>query len=318
MSVKKPKLIGICGQTATGKSDFAVQIAKEIGGEIISADSRQVYTGLDIGTGKVPRDKKLSRITKTYNLSPLTYFHQGIPHHMLDVISPKKVFSVNNFKLQAEKKIQEIINRGHVPIVCGGTGFYIDTLLGTINLPEVPENKILRKKLELKTKEQLLVILKKLDPIRAEAIDQNNPVRLIRAIEIATALGSVPVLKKKNIYNVISIGLTLPDEVLKEKIHVRLLSRMKDGMLEEAKNLHAKGLSWKRMRELGLEYRFLADHLTKKLSKEEMIIQLETAIWQYAKRQKTWFKRNKNIAWIDPRKKSDIKKSLQTVKKFLK
>lgn len=301
MQKNKPKLIVICGQTATGKSDFTVQIAKEIGGEIISVDSRQVYIGLDIGSGKITKKEM-----------------QGIPHHLLDVISPKKVFSVNDFKLQAEKKIQEIIARGNTPIVCGGTGFYIDTLLGTINLPEVPENKILRKKLASKTKDELLALLKKLDPVRAETIDQNNPVRLIRAIEIATALGSVPVLKKKSLYDALSIGLTLPDEVLKEKIHTRLISRMKDGMLEEAKNLHTKGLSWKRMRELGLEYRFLADHLTNKLSKEEMFTQLETAIWHYAKRQKTWFKRNTDILWIDPRKKSDSNKTLQTVKKFLK
>ncbi len=300
MSVKKLKLIVICGQTATGKSDFAVQVAKEIGGEIISADSRQVYTGLDIGAGKITKKEM-----------------QGIPHHMLDVVSPKKVFSVNDFKTQAQKKIQEIIDRGHMAIVCGGTGFYIDTLLGTIDLPEVPPNKELRKKLESKTKVQLLALLKKLDPKRAETIDQDNPVRLIRAIEIATALGSVPVLKKKSPYDVLSVGLTLPDEILKEKIHNRLLSRMKDGMLKEAKNLHMKGLSWKRMRELGLEYRFLADHLTGKLPKEEMLIQLETAIWHYAKRQKTWFKRNKDIVWIDPRKKSDIKKSAQKAKKFL-
>ncbi len=301
MSVKKPKLIVICGQTATGKSDFAVQIAREISGEIISADSRQVYIGLDIGSGKITKKEM-----------------QSIPHHLLDVISPKKIFSVSDFKLQAEKKIQEIIDRGHIPIICGGTGFYIDTLLGTIHLPEVPENKVLRKKLELKTKDQLLVLLKKLDPVRAETIDQHNPVRLIRAIEIATALGSVPVFKKKNIYDVLSVGLALPDDILKEKIHTRLLSRIKDGMLDEAKNLHAKGLSWKRMRELGLEYRFMADHLTGKLSKEEMLTQLETAIWHYAKRQKTWFKRNTDIVWIDPRKKSDVKKSLQEVKKFLK
>lgn len=302
MIVKKPKLIVICGQTATGKSDFAVQIAKEIGGEIISADSRQVYIGLDIGSGKITKKEM-----------------RGVPHHLLDVISPKKVFSVSDFKLQAEKKIREIIDRGHVPIVCGGTGFYIDTLLGTINLPEVAENKTLRKTLGSKTKEQLLALLKKLDPVRAETIDQHNPVRLIRAIEIATTLGSVPVLQKKSPYDVLSIGLTLPDEILKEKIRMRLFARIgKYKMLDEARKLHEKGLSWKRMRELGLEYRFMADHLTGKLSKEEMLTQLETAIWHYAKRQKTWFKKNTDIVWIDPRKKSDVKKSLQEVKKFLK
>ena len=300
MGMQKQKVIIICGQTATGKSDFAVQIAKKHNSEIISADSRQVYTGLNIGTGKITK-KEMS----------------GIPHHLLDIASPKKVFSVNDYKRLAVRAIENISARDKTPIICGGTGFYIDTLLGVIDLPEVPPNKELRKKLESKTRAQLLTILKKLDPVRTETIDQNNPVRLIRAIEIAQALGKVPTLKTESSYNVLWIGLSLPDEILKEKIHTRLLARMKQGMLREAKNLHRDGLSWKRMRELGLEYRFLADHLTGKLTKEEMLAQLETAIWHYAKRQKTWFKRNEGIVWIDPRKKSEVKKVEKLTKTFL-
>lgn len=300
----KPKIIAVVGQTATGKSGFAVELAKKVnppaGGEVISADSRQVYTGLDIGSGKITK-KEMG----------------GIPHHLLDVANPKRVFSVSDFKTLGEQAIQNILNKGKVPIICGGTGFYIDTLINNALFPEVPPNEKLRKKLYSKSTIVLFEYLKKLDPVRAKTIDQNNPVRLIRAIEIATALGSVPKLKTKSPYEVLWIGLALPDEVLKEKIHTRLLARIKQGMLREAKRLHAAGVSWKRMQELGLEYRFMALHLSGKISKSEMLSQLEAAIWQYAKRQKTWFKRNKDINWINPRKKSDIQKSFKKAKKFI-
>jgi tRNA dimethylallyltransferase len=281
----KPKIIVILGQTATGKSDFAVQIAKKVSGEIISADSRQVYKGMDLGTGKITK-KEMGRV----------------PHHLLDVASPKKVFSVSDFKKLADKKINEIIARGNVPIICGGTGFYIDAVVSGAILPEVPPNKKLRAILDKKSVEQLLVILKKLDPSRAKSIDAKNKIRLIRAIEISKALGKVPKVKKVEKYNVLKIGLTLPDEILKERIHTRLLSRIKKGMLREIKNLNEAGVSWKRMDELGLEYRYGALYLQDKLTKTEMIDKLNTEIWHYAKRQKTWFKRDENIKWIDPRK----------------
>lgn len=292
MSTKK-KIIVILGQTATGKSDFAVQIAKKIGGEIISADSRQVYKGMDLGTGKITK-KEMG----------------GIPHHLLDVLSPKKTFSVSDFKKLADKKIGEIIARGNVPIICGGTGFYIDAVTDGVILPEVEPNKKLRSMLEKKSLEQLLVILKKLDPARAKSIDTKNKVRLIRAIEIAKELGKVPKVKKIEKYEVLKIGLSLPDEILKERIRVRLLSRIKSGMLKEIKNLHENGVSWKRMNNLGLEYRYGALYLQGKLSKQEMIEALNTEIWHYAKRQKTWFKRDKDTVWVDPRKSNITNKAI--------
>ncbi|MDQ5971125.1 MAG: tRNA dimethylallyltransferase, partial [Patescibacteria group bacterium] len=175
MQNNKPKIIVILGQTSTGKSDFAVQMAKEIGGEIISADSRQVYKGLDLGTGKITKKEM-----------------RGIPHHLLDVANPKKTFTVSDYKKITEKKISEISKNSKVPILCGGTGFYIDAIVSGQIFPEVPPNKLLRKELENKSKEELFKILKKLDKNRAETIDKDNPVRLIRAIEIAEALGSVP------------------------------------------------------------------------------------------------------------------------------
>lgn len=284
----KPKIIVVLGQTATGKSDFAVQLAKKEGGEIISADSRQVYKGMDLGTGKITRKEML-----------------GVPHYLLDVASPKKVFSVSDFKKLADKKIGDIFARGKTPIICGGTGFYIDAVVDGVMLPEVAPNIKLRKILEKKSAEKLLEILKELDPGRAKNIDVKNKVRLIRAIEIAKALGKVPKVKSQTKYEVLKIGLTLPDETLKDKIKTRLLARIKKGMLREIKKLHEGGVSWKRMEMLGLEYRYGALYLQGKLTKQEMIEKLNTEIWHYAKRQKTWFKRDKNIVWIDPRKNND-------------
>lgn len=282
---QKPKIIVILGQTATGKSDFAVQIAKKIGGEIISADSRQVYKGMNLGTGKITKAEM-----------------QGVPHHLLDVANPKKIFSVSDYKRLADKKVKEILKRGNVPILCGGTGFYIDAVVDGVILPEVAPNPKLRETLEKKPNEVLFKMLEKLDPIRAENIDAKNKVRLIRAIEITKAQGSVPQVIKQNNYDVLKIGLTLPDEVLKEKIYKRLIARMKKGMLKEIENLHKNGLSWKRMESLGLEYRYGALYLQGKMTKQEMIEKLNTESWHYAKRQKTWFKRDKDTIWIDPRK----------------
>ncbi len=268
------KIIVICGPTATGKPDHGVQLAKEINGEIISADSRQVYRGLDIGSGKITKREMC-----------------GVPHHLLDVISPKRVFSVAQYKKLATKAIVDIVARGRTPIVVGGTGFYIDAVICDTLFPEVPPNKILRAQLAKKTAAENFKTLLTLDPIRAHAIDPHNNVRLIRAIEIATALGSVPKLNQKNNYEIKWVYLDFADEVLKERIHTRLVKRMRQGMVVEVKQLHENGVSWKRLEALGLEYRFVAQYLQGKLSKENMLVELERAIWHYAKRQRTWFKK---------------------------
>jgi tRNA dimethylallyltransferase len=286
-----PKIIVILGQTSTGKSDFAVEIARKISGEVISVDSRQVYKGMDLGTGKITAKEM-----------------KGIPHHLLDVASPKKVFTVSDFKKLADKKIGETIKRGNVPILCGGTGFYIDAVISGIILPEVPPNTKLRASLATKSPLQLFNMLQKLDKARAENIDKRNPVRLIRAIEIAKALGKVPEITQSHMFETLKIGLTLPDNILRERINTRLDKRIKKGMLKEIENLHKQGISWKRMNDLGLEYRYGALYLQGKMTKAEMIEKLQTESWHYAKRQKTWFKRDKEIIWIDPRKAKILKK----------
>lgn len=281
-------LIAIVGPTASGKSDFAVELAihlkqhSNIVCEIISADSRQVYSGMNIGTGKITKKEM-----------------KGVQHHLLDIISPKKIYTVSDFVRDAKLAIDDIISRGHMPIICGGTGFYIDALLYGLHIPEVPADPTLRARLSKKSTAQLFSILLKKDPERAATIDQHNPVRLIRALEIVKALGKVPDSANKcTAYHSLIIGINPDDDTLRANINRRLVLRLKKGMVNEAKRLHKAGVSWKRMEMLGLEYRFMALHLKGRLTREEMVTQLETAIWQYVKRQRTWFKRNKDIIWL--------------------
>jgi len=298
----KPKAIVILGATSTGKSDLAVHIAKNLlknKAEIISADSRQVYKGLDLGSGKITKAEM-----------------QNVSHHLLDVVNPKKTFTVTQFKNLADQKIEEIITRGNVPIIAGGTGFYIDSVVNNTVFPEVPPNAKLRKSLEGLSADKLFLKLKKLDKVRAQNIkdknELNNKVRIIRAIEIAQALGVVP-LAEVGLpqHEFIKVGLLLDESELKDKIEKRLLMRIKKGMLKEAKTLHDKGLSWKKMRELGLEYRYMALYLENKISKTEMIEELKNKIYQYAKRQKTWFKRDTEVKWFNPKEVNKIEKYIK-------
>ncbi len=266
-----PKVLVILGQTATGKSSLAVKIAKQVKGEIISADSRQIYKGLNIGTGKITKKEM-----------------RGIPHHLLDIVKPKYRFTVAEYKKLALDKIEEILARGKTPIICGGTGFYIDAITKGIIFPEVPPNAKLRKQLTRKSAIALFVVLKKMDPRRAKNIDSKNKVRLIRAIEIAKALGKVPHLEARPpSYKFIKIGLYLPPDKLKKKVEKRVKKMFKDGLLNEIKKLKKAGVSNKRLKELGFEY---FNPAYEKVVNETL---------RYAKRQMQWFKRDKEIKWFD-------------------
>lgn len=281
----KPKVIVILGPTATGKSDMAVKVAKKFNGEIISADSRQVFRGMDLGSGKITKKEMM-----------------GVRHHLLDILSPNTIFSMAKYKSLAEKAIEDILDRNKTPIICGGTGYYIQSVVENFIIPDVKQDPKLRKELDKLSTQKLFVMLKKLDKNRAETIDKNNRVRLVRAIEIAKTLKSVPPLTRgENKYNFIQIGLRLDKTALKEKIHVRLIKRIKKGMIKEIENLHKDGVSWKRLESFGLEYRNVAEFLQGKVSRDEMINNLENKIVQFAKRQVTWFKRHKNIKWFEPK-----------------
>ncbi len=282
----KPKILVILGPTSSGKSDLGVRLAKKLNGEIISADSRQVYKGLDIGTGKIT-EKEM----------------KGVSHYLLDVADPKRTFSVTRYQKLGRQAIKKIIAKGKLPIIVGGTGLYIDALVYDYLIPKVKPNLILRKELEKLDTEKLFSKLKILDPQRASNIDPHNRRRLIRALEILS-VQSIPsleeVLKKTSPYEVTKIGLRRDPEELKILINQRLQKRFKKGMIREVQNLLAtKKITHKRLEDLGLEYRYISRYLRGLITKSEMIQQLETESYRYAKRQMTWFKRDKEIEWID-------------------
>jgi tRNA dimethylallyltransferase len=297
MTSMKPVII-ICGSTATGKSALAVEIAKLIDGEVISADSRQVYTGLDIGSAKITVPEM-----------------EGIPHHLINVAEPNTIFTVADFQKLAQEKIADIHARGKMPIICGGTGMYIDAVIYNTTFPEVIANPGLRKELEKYSAEELFEQLQTLDPDRATEIDSQNPVRLIRAIEIATELGSVPKMKQMDsIYETLFIGLELSKELLQERIITRIQNRI-PALFDEIKKLHNSGVSYERLHSFGLEYRYGSEHVQGNITLDEFNELLSTKTWQFAKRQMTWFKRNSEINWFNPI--TDQQKILKLVQDFL-
>lgn len=287
-----PKLIVVVGPTASGKSDLAVALAKKFNGGVISADSRQVYRGMNIGTGKVPG--KWQRIN-----GKRQFIYKGVAHHMIDCVSPQRQYTVAEFQKAGRKVINRLLALGSLPIICGGTGFYVQALIGDITIPEVAPNPVLRRKLEKKSAQELLTLLQTKDPERAVTIDAKNKRRLIRALEITAAFGKVPKLTSQPLYETLFISIKLPPEKLRERIRKRLLARLKAGMIKEVKTLHDKtGVSWKKLDAFGLEYRYIARYLKNQISYDEMVRQLELAIWHYAKRQMTWFKKDARIRWI--------------------
>ena len=299
----KPKLIVVLGPTSSGKSDLAVAIARAIkqrklaiGAEVISADSRQVYTGLDIGSGKITKKEM-----------------RGVRHHLLDVASPKRTFTVTRYQRLAKRAIRDIIKRNSIPILCGGTGLYIDAVVHDQVIPTVPPQPLLRKKLERESTESLFTQLTQLDPQRSQTIDRYNRRRLIRALEIVLATGSpVPPLATSSPYDTLAIGIARPSETLNQLITTRLRKRIKAGMFNEIKILHAAGVSWDRLDDLGLEYRWVSRYLRGLIAKDAMIEKLITESIRYAKRQMTWFKRDKRIHWV-----ADETEAMQLVEQFL-
>lgn len=296
---KRQKVLVIVGPTASGKSALAVSLARKFGGEIISADSRQVYKGLDLGTGKITRRGMM-----------------GVPHYLLDEVSPHRIFTAHDFVARATKTISDISRRGKLPIIAGGTGFYIDALVGRIALPNVQMNNGLRTRLEKMAAEQLFALLKKRDPVRAKTIDRHNKRRLVRALEIAAALGHVPDISglRNHYFDALWVGISRAPQESEPRIRARFHARMKAGMLGEARRLHKKGLSYKKMEALGLDYKFLALLLQKKISRKEFDDMLVRESMRYAKRQMTYWRRNKSIKWF---RSSESGKIADLVEKWL-
>ena len=320
ISARQNKILVILGPTASGKSALAVKIAKWVmrprtrtssvrgrhgkGAEIISADSRQVYRGLDIGTAKVNGKWRVRQGKREF-------LYQGVPHHLIDFVSPRRQYSPAEFAAAGRKILYTLLASGYTQIICGGTGQYIDAFLGAHPIPDVPPDANLRAKLEKLSTAELFARLKKLDPRRAREIDHHNPRRLVRALEIVLTTGkSVPKIVNANPYSnilqnigisnvdVLKIGLNPPPDELRRRLDARLQKDLRRGLIAEVKRLHKEGLSWKRLNELGLEYRIIAQYLRDEIpSKEALLQKLRTELWQYTKRQMRWFKRDKNIRW---------------------
>lgn len=284
--VNKQNLIVIGGPTSSGKSGLAMKIAPKFKGEIIIADSRQIYAGLNIGTSKpTPEDQKL------------------VPHHLVDIRQPEKQFSVGNYKKLATKVISEIHRRNKIPFLVGGTGLYIDSIVEGLGIPEVSPNQELRNELEKKSLKDLIAKLKKLDPEFAKQVDQQNRRRLIRALEVCRETGKKfsELRRKKEVpYDILYLAIDWPRKELYERIDDTIDEMIKNGLEEEISNLLEQGVSPQWLLNLGLEYRFITPLVQKKATRAEAVQKLKYASHQFAKRQLTWFRKNKKIRWLKP------------------
>lgn len=277
--MKSRPLIVILGPTASGKTSLGIALARRFHGVILSADSRQVYRGLDAGTAKVTKREM-----------------QGVPHYLIDLVSPKRVFTVAQFQAAAQAALKNIPLTTPVFIV-GGSPFYIDAITNPVPFPSVRPNPSLRKRLSKKTALQLFALLKKRDPARANNIDRHNRVRIIRALEIVDALGRVPPRATNHATNVLKIGLNPARSRLYKRIDDRVDIRV-PGIVAEIKRLRRQSLSWKRMDALGLEYRWIGRYVRGDIKKAEAVERLKGDIHAFARRQLTWWRRDHSIHWV--------------------
>lgn len=293
----KNNCIVILGPTASGKTQLACQLAYHLNGEIISADSRQVYKHLNMGTGKDLEE---------YNING-----KKINYHLIDIIEPGEQFYLHDFVRELKNSFDKIIADNNLPIICGGTGLYLDAIHKDFSYTQIKENEFLRRELEILSKEELQKKILDYNNEKLKDTDLNSKKRLIRAIEIAEHLKNTKTeLKIAELpYKPYYIGITLSVEKRKELIYTRLVSRLENGLIEEAEDLLKNGMPHERLQFLGLEYKFLSNYLQSKISRKELITQLSTAINQFSKRQMTWFRKMEKegikINWIE--RGSDVK-----------
>ncbi len=282
------EMVTVLGPTATGKTRMAALLAARLNGEIISADSRQVYRGMDIGTGK--------------DLGDYVVDGQNVPYHLVDIVSPGTEYNVFSFQNDFLKAYSDIRHRGHLPVMCGGTGMYLEAVLGGYRLQQVPENSVLRAKLEHLSQEQLIERLKSYGPLH-NTTDLTQRSRTLRAIEIREYEKLHPAKEKLPPIRSVNFGISFPRDEVRRRITLRLKQRLENGMTEEVQHLLKQGLKPEQLMFYGLEYRFVTQYVTGELSYDEMFSKLNTAIHQFSKRQMTWFRRMEKrgivIHWVD-------------------
>ncbi len=294
----KPQILVILGTTSAGKTRLAVELADALGGEIVSADSRQVYRGLDVGTGKDLAEYRSGR--------------RKIRYHLIDVADPRRQFNVARYQKLARLAIDDILRRGKLPIIVGGSGLYLQALVDNYKLPAARANRAQKIAWQKLSADQLYKELRRLKPEFADRLnnsDKNNPYRLVRYLEIASGAGEVAA-KQESAYDWLILGLKVADKILRKRIRERLIRRLeKEGLVTEIENLHRGGLSWKRLKGFGLEYKFVSQYLLGELSYPLMVERLDAALWRFAKRQLVWFRRwekqGRKIEWIKDREQAE-------------
>ena len=287
----KPKVIVICGPTASGKTALSIELAKKIIGEIISCDSMQIYKDMNIGTAKVTEEEM-----------------QGIKHYMIDFVSPDERYSVADYKNDAEKIIEIIINKGKTPIIVGGTGLYVDSLIYNIEYPKINLDEDYRQKLEKEVEEKglkyLYDVAKKIDEQAVQKISINDKKRIMRVLEIYHATGKtkteqeVESRKKEVKYDYKIFAINMDREKLYQRINLRVDKMIENGLIEEVENLQKQYNHFPTAMQ-GLGYKEVVEYLQNEITKDEMIEKIKQETRRYAKRQLTWFRKNKQTIWID-------------------
>lgn len=306
---KLPKIIAVIGPTASGKTDLGIFLAKKFNGEILNFDSRQIYQEMNIGTAKPVGE------WEEY-IGGKVYMVEGVPHHLMDFVAPDREYSLSNFKDDAMRVIGEILSRGKLPILVGGTGLYFWGVLENLNLTETQPDLELRKQLESKSLDDLVDLLREKDPESAEVIDLKNPRRVLRALEVVLSTGESFVArqgKNESLYNSLQIGLSWPREILNERIDRRVDVQLQDGLLDETKKL-AEKYSWDLPSMSGIGYRQMGYFLRGEMSLDEATEVLKRDTRHYAKRQMTWFKRDHDIIWLEG---PDKNRAEELVRNFL-
>ena len=288
-----PKLVVILGPTASGKTGLSLTLAKKFNGEIISADSRQIFKKMNIGTAKPKGEWRWNGLRKTF-------FVEDIPHHLIDFLDPGKVFTVAEFRDKALKYTKMAYQAGRVPIIVGGTGLYISSVVDNYIIPRVNQNPKLRASLSEKSNEELLALLENLDPEAVKIIDVANQRRIIRALEVCILSGerfSKQRKKGDELFNVLQIGIDISREDLYRRINERTEKMMEDGLLGEAQSLLKQKYGWNLSSMNSIGYKQLRGYFEKTLDLDQTLEMLKRDTRHFAKRQITWFKRDKRINW---------------------
>jgi tRNA dimethylallyltransferase len=307
---KLKPLIAIIGQTASGKTGLALELAKKFNGELTNADSRQIYREMDIATNKIGKED-----LKKQNINgEICYLIEGIPIHILDILDPNQEFSLAEYKALAIETIQEIQGRDKLPIMVGGTGLYVDAVTENFQIPAASTTKKIREELEKKDAETLFNKLKELDPTAAGNIGEHNKRKLIRALEVCLISDKPFSLQKKKeapLFDVLKIGITKDRKELYLDIDERVDQMIELGLVEETKKLQKK-YSPELPAMSGIGYKEISDYLNGNSSLEEAIQKIKFRTHQYARRQTTWFKKDEKINWV-----KDQEEATELVKKFL-